>query len=102
MYFFLLTVYQEEKTVCTQAQTRKGAGRSAGGTEGSMARRHRGAAREGMESRGPGGTARFPARALSLMVVVVTGLDTKSCPTRVTPRTGALLVPLSVGFPREE
>ena len=46
-----------------------------------MTWRHCGAAGEGAESGGPGGTARFPARALSLLVVVVTGLDTKSCPT---------------------
>ena len=56
------------------------------GTEGRTTWRHCGAAGEGAESGGPGGTARFPARALSLLVVVVTGLDTKSCPTLVTPK----------------
>ena len=71
------------------------------GTEGSVTWRHSGAACEGAESREPGGTSRFPARPLPLIVLVVTGLDTKSCPTLVTPRTGARQAPLSVGFPRE-
>ena len=101
VYFFLLMVHQEEKTVCTKAQTGKGAGCSEGGDW----RQHDVEAfwccMWGRREQRAWGTSRFPARPLPLIVVVVTGLDTKSCPTLVTPRTGARQAPLSVGFPRE-